>query len=116
MKKQDLLKIIEPEFVEKLFGFCYARTSDSHEAQDLCSDIVFALVKAANTEGDVDNVYPFAWQIARHVYADFCERRKNRRIPFIRGIRLKYFLFIQQRRPMTPMRNGFRLFTVRYLF
>ena len=30
--------------VEKLYSFCYARTNDSYEAQDICSDIIFALV------------------------------------------------------------------------
>ena len=38
MKKQELLQKIDNELVEKLYGFCYARTNDSYEAQDLCSD------------------------------------------------------------------------------
>ena len=62
---------------EKLFGFCYARTSDSYEAQELCSDIVFVLVKSANTAGDIIDIYPFIWQTARNVYADFCTKRKK---------------------------------------
>lgn len=37
--------------MEKLLGFCYTRTNDSYEAQELCSDVIFALVKAANSEG-----------------------------------------------------------------
>lgn len=37
--------------LEKLFGFCYARTSDSHAAKELCSDIVFELIKTANMDG-----------------------------------------------------------------
>ena len=36
--KQELLKIIDQELLEKLFGFCYARTRDSQEAQELCSE------------------------------------------------------------------------------
>lgn len=75
MKKQELLEIIDDELLEKLFGFCYGRTSDSYEAQDLCSDIVFALIKAANSEGDIENPYPFMWRIARNVYADFIEKK-----------------------------------------
>ena len=45
MKKSELLKIMNQELLDKLFGFCYARTADSHEAEELCSDIIFALVK-----------------------------------------------------------------------
>ncbi len=77
MKKQELLKAIDDELLEKLFEFCYARTSDSYEAQELCSDIIFALIKAANTNGEIDNLYPFIWRVARNVYADFCDNRRR---------------------------------------
>ena len=77
MKKQELLKIMDDVLLEKLFGFCYARTNDSYEAQELCSDIVFALVKSANTTGDIIDIYPFIWQTARNVYADYCTKRKK---------------------------------------
>ena len=76
MKKQDLLKEFDDELLEKLFGFCYARTKDSYEAEELCSDIVFALLKAANTEGEIESIYPFIWRVARNVYADFSDHRK----------------------------------------
>lgn len=77
MKKQELLKIIDDALLEKLFAFCYARTSDSYEAQDLCSDILFALIRAAHTDGDIENVYPFIWRVARNVYADFSNERSR---------------------------------------
>lgn len=51
MKKRELLQIMNDGLLEKLFGFCYARTSDSHEAKELCSDIVFELIKTANMDG-----------------------------------------------------------------
>lgn len=69
---------MDNELLEKLFGFCYARTNDSYEAQELCSDIIFELVKAANKEGEIDNFYPFIWRVARNVYADFSEKRRQR--------------------------------------
>ena len=78
MKKEELLKYIDDDLLEKLFGFCYARTNDSYEAEELCSDILFAILKAANTDGEIDAVYPFFWKVARNVYADFSERRKKR--------------------------------------
>ena len=78
MEKKDLLNFIDDGLLEKLYGFCYARTNDSYEAEALCSDIVFALVKAAGTEGTIDDVYPFIWKVARNVYADFSEKRSRR--------------------------------------
>lgn len=76
MKKNELLKIMDGELMDKLFGFCYGRTKDSIEAGELCSDIVFALVKAANGEGEIDNPYPFIWRVARNVYAEFSHNRR----------------------------------------
>lgn len=77
MKKQELLNYFDDELLDKLFGFCYARTRDSYEAEELCSDIVFALLKAANTDGEIASVYPFIWRVARNVYADFSNKRKK---------------------------------------
>ncbi len=71
MKKQELLKYIDDGLLEKLFGFCYARTNDSYEAQELCSDVVFALVKAANTDGEILDLYSFIWRVAKNVYLCF---------------------------------------------
>ena len=78
MKKQELLNYFTGELLEKLFGFCYARTKDSHEAEDLCSDIVYTLMKAARSGGEIESVYPFIWRVARNVYADFLTKKGRR--------------------------------------
>ncbi len=85
MKKSELLKMMDDKLLESLFGFCYARTNDSYEAQDLCSDIVFALVKAARTEGEIDKPFPFIWQVARNVYANYAENRRRHDDLFYEG-------------------------------
>ena len=77
MKKQDLLKYFDDNLLDKLFGFCYARTNDSYEAEELCSDIIYALVKAAHSDGEIESVYPFIWRVARNVYADFSNNRRK---------------------------------------
>ena len=77
MKKQELLNYVNDELLDKLFGFCYSRTNDSYQAEELCSDIVYALVKAAHTDGEIESAYPFIWRVARNVYADFSDKRKK---------------------------------------
>ena len=77
MKKQDLLKYFDDDLLDKLFGFCYARTNGSYEAEELCSDIIYALVKAAHSNGEIESVYPFIWRVARNVYADFSNNRRK---------------------------------------
>ena len=78
MKKRDLLNFFDDNLLDKLFGFCYARTNDSYEAEELCSDIIYSLVKAANSDGEIESVYPFIWRVARNVYADFSDNRRKR--------------------------------------
>ena len=77
MRKTELLNYLDDLLLEKLFQFCYARTNDSYEAEELCSDIAFALVKAANTDGEIESIYPFIWRVARNVYADFSNNRRK---------------------------------------
>jgi len=77
MKKTELLNYFDDILLDKLFRFCYARTNDSLEAEELCSDIVFALVKAANTDGEIESIYPFIWRVVRNVYADFSDNRRK---------------------------------------
>ena len=85
MKKQDLLNIIDESLLDKLFGFCYARTCDSYEAQELCSDIVFALVKSARSGGEITDEYAFIWRTARNIYADHCAKRSKHNEKFYQG-------------------------------
>ena len=78
MKKQNLLNYFDDNLLDKLIGFCYARTNDSYEAEELCSDIIYALVKAAHSDGEIESVYPFIWRVARNVYAGFSKKRRKR--------------------------------------
>ena len=67
----------EKEFINSLFGFAYKRTNNSYEAEDLCSDIILSVISSARKNSDITNPYAFIWTIARRVYADFSEKRKN---------------------------------------
>ena len=77
MKKNELLNLIDEELIGKLYGFCYDRTDTSHDAEELCSDIIYALVKSGNADGEIDEAYAFIWQVARNTYADYSEKRKR---------------------------------------
>lgn len=85
MQKKELLNCFNDELLDRLFGFCYARTNDSYEAQELCSDIIYALVKSANTDGEITNLYQYVWRVARNVYADFSDKRRRRSETFYDG-------------------------------
>ena len=79
MKKSELLQKIDQEFLDRLYGFCYGRTRDSYEAQELCSDILLALVKGAGTAGKITDMNAYIWHICKNVYADFSRKRAEDR-------------------------------------
>ncbi len=103
MKKQELLKMVDKDLLEKLFGFCYARTKDSYEAQELCSDIVYALVRTANAEGEITDAYSYIWKIARNVYANFCNHYRRHADMFYEGDSEKIFPFISDNGQMQEL-------------
>ena len=80
MKKSELLRYIDQDLLDKLYGFCYHRTPSSHAAEELCSDIVFELVKTANSEGEIGEgeVHAFIWRVARHVLADWFDKKSRK--------------------------------------
>lgn len=78
MKQLELLNLIDRALLEKLYGFCYRRTSDHYESDELCSDILHAYVTAVSRGGAIADPTAFLWKIAHNVYADFSERRRKR--------------------------------------
>lgn len=77
MKAEDSINRLEDKtFLDKLYGFAYRRCSSSHEAEDLCADIILALLKSIRKNSCIENFYAFAWTVANRAYADYCEKRK----------------------------------------
>lgn len=81
MEQNNLLKIVNEELIDRLYRFCYARTSYTTEAEELCSDIMYAVVKAGRSEeghaaGEIRKPEAYFWAIAHRVYADYCAKRR----------------------------------------
>ena len=80
MKTNEILKSIDDnDFLQKVYQFSYRRCNTSHEAEDLCSDIILNVISAVKKTESVDNFYAFVWTVARRVYSDFCEKRSKTR-------------------------------------
>ncbi len=78
MNQQDLLKAVDKAMLDRLYGFCYRRTADHYESDELCSDILLAIATASARGGVISDPEAFLWKIAHNVYADFSERRRKR--------------------------------------
>ncbi len=80
MKTNEILKLLnDKDFLDKIYHFSYRRCTTSFEAEDLCSDIMLAVITAIQKQESVDNFYAFVWTIARRVYADYSEKRNAER-------------------------------------
>lgn len=80
MKTDETLKLLEDKsFLDKIYHFSYHRCSTSHEAEDLCSDIILAVILAIQKQEQIENFYAFVWTIARRVYADHSRKRNAER-------------------------------------
>ena len=83
MKTNETLKLLDDkDFLDKIYHFSYHRCNTSFEAEDLCSDIVLAIISAIHKQERIENFYAFVWTIARRVYADYCEKRNAERQVF----------------------------------
>ncbi len=75
--EEALAQLNNPEFLDALYGFAYRRCHSSHEAEDLCSDILLAILQSIRRQADIRDFYPYAWSVARRTYADFSRRRRE---------------------------------------
>lgn len=78
MKRTEILKMIDADLIDRVYRYCYTRTTNSHEAEDLCSDILYAVVKSCHNDKEVSNPIGFFWSVAHNVYADYCEKKHIR--------------------------------------
>ena len=83
MKNDEAITLLsDRQFLDKLYTYAYHHCNTSHEAEDLCSDIILAILKALRQNTEIQHFHAFAWTIAHRTYADYCEkrRRENARI------------------------------------
>ncbi|MDE7001624.1 MAG: sigma-70 family RNA polymerase sigma factor [Lachnospiraceae bacterium] len=96
MKKQEILDHIDAELINKVFGFCHEHTDDSYEAQELCSDIIYALVKTASTDGEIADLNPLIWRIAENAYFDYVKHKKRQQEVFCEGNPEEIFALVSE--------------------
>lgn len=77
MGYEDVIKQLDNQsFLDKLYGFAYKRCSDSHAAEDLCSEIIMKTLTSARRNPQIVHIQAYIWAVAHKVYADFCEKRR----------------------------------------
>lgn len=90
MKTNEIFRLIDDkDLLDKIYQFSYRRCNSSFEAEELCSEIILALISMVRKNADIQNFYAYIWSVARKVYADFSEKRNiGRRISGIENAEL----------------------------
>lgn len=60
---------------KSIMNWCMARTSDSHDAEDLSQDILCELVKSTKNLRDEKAFHAFMWGVANNVYKQWYKRK-----------------------------------------
>mgnify|MGYP000351413019 CR=1 FL=1 len=69
MKTNETLKLLDDkDFLDKIYHFSYHRCNTSFEAEDLCSDIVLAVISAIHKQERIDNFYAFVLKYNKIFY------------------------------------------------
>ena len=77
-EKSRLAEAYGQEYMGKIFYYCLRKTGDSHEAEELASDITYQILTALHEGVDVLNFPAWVWQIARNRYALWAKTNRRR--------------------------------------
>ena len=66
------------DYMGKIFYYCLRKTGDSHEAEDLASDITLQILTALHEGAEILNFPAWVWQIARNRYALWAKTKHRR--------------------------------------
>ena len=66
------------DYMGKIFYYCLRKTGDSHEAEDLASDITLQILTALHEGAEILSFPAWVWQIARNRYALWAKTKHRR--------------------------------------
>ena len=66
------------DYMGKIFYYCLRKTGDSHEAEELASDVTLQILTALHEGVEILNFPAWVWQIARNRYALWAKTRRRR--------------------------------------
>ena len=77
---EEHIRLYVDEYMEKVFYFCLKKTGNSHEAEDLASDVTLNVLSSLNRGTAPAEFSAWVWRIARNRYAAWAERKHKSRL------------------------------------
>ena len=76
--QERLISEFTENYMEKLFYFCLKKTGNSHEAEDLASDIALSIITELRKGTVPMSFSAWVWQIARNRYSAWADAKHKR--------------------------------------
>ena len=90
MEKQNADKVIT-QYLSKIYGFAVNKSFSFDEAEDLCSEIIFAVYTSLIKADEVYNLDGYIWRISEHTYAKYVSEKKRHEGVSIDGLILPHY-------------------------
>ena len=76
MTEQELLTLLETEYMAKILGFSYQKLKNHAEAEDMASDITLEVLKVIRSRKKIENFNALVWSISNHVFFKWLRKKK----------------------------------------
>ena len=90
MEKQKADKVIT-QYLNKIYGFAVKKSFSFDEAEDLCSEIIFAVYTSLLKAEEIYNLDGYIWRISEHTYAKYVATKKRHEGVSIDGLILPHY-------------------------
>ena len=90
MEKQKADQVIT-QYLNKIYGFAINKSFSFDEAEDLCSEIIFAVYTSLLKSDEIYNIDGYIWRISEHTYAKYVSTKKRHEGISIDGLILPYY-------------------------
>lgn len=75
--RDELMALLEKEYVSKIFGFSVMKTNSRADAEDLSQKISYQIIRAINAGKEIENFNAFVWSVSNHTFYNFLRRKKH---------------------------------------
>ncbi len=76
MTEQELVTLLEEEYMAKILGFSYQKLQNRAEAEELASDIALEVLKVIRSGKEIGNFNAFVWSVSNHIFFNHLRKKK----------------------------------------
>jgi len=75
--QDELLALLQEEYLPKIYGFARMKLSSAHDADDLAGEITLQLVRHIRRGGGIENMNAFVWRVSNNMFFKYLRRKKH---------------------------------------